>query len=218
MSKKKKKKQMHVSAGTKNQVANQSKAAEHTQISSKNENEQPAEIKMNFYSAMSMLTTLFTAAAAILSIILAGRGFYYVLQTLYDETQTDINFLNDKLTEVGFSSTIIVCAYVIAGMLFLSMILSLIGTFAAINPSKKPNMVVAILIVLLCVGSIVVYLFGGQDANKIMDMFSRVPVSKHMALYSVQLIVLIVNAICSIVNIFGQKYGLKLYKEKGTTF
>ena len=52
--------------------------------------ETAADVKMNFYSGMSMIMTIMAAASAVVAMIVAARGFYYILQTLYDETQTDI--------------------------------------------------------------------------------------------------------------------------------
>ena len=48
--------------------------------------ETAADVKMNFYSGMSMIMTIMAAASAVVAMIVAARGFYYILQTLYDET------------------------------------------------------------------------------------------------------------------------------------
>lgn len=224
MSKKKKKKQqMHVSAGNKQTTAVQGNKAQSQNVTQQKNaaqqkgKEEAIEIKMNFYSAMSMLTTLISAVAVILAMILAGRGFYYVLQTLFDEAVTDLNLLNDNLIEAGFSSNLTKCAYATAGMLVVVVILSLSGTFAAINPKKKPNIVPAVIMVVLSVAAVVAYLVGNAGTQDIVDTFAYVPLSRHIGIYNIQLYVLIANALCSIVNVFGQKYGLKLYKEKGYT-
>ena len=60
--------------------------------------ETAADVKMNFYSGMSMIMTIMAAASAVVAMIVAARGFYYILQTLYDETQTDIVLLSDNLS------------------------------------------------------------------------------------------------------------------------
>lgn len=218
MSKKKKKKQqMHVSAGNKQTKVAQGNKAQSKTVTQQKGKEEAIEIKMNFYSAMSMLTTLISAVAVILAMILTGRGFYYVLQTLFDEAVTDINLLNDNLIEAGFSSNLTKCAYATAGMLVVVVILSLSGTFAAINPKKKPNIVPSVIMVVLSVAAVAFYLVGNAGTQDIVDTFAYVPLSRQIGIYNIQMYVLIANALCSIVNVFGQKYGLKLYKEKGYT-
>lgn len=209
---KKKKKQMHVSAGTKTPPVQQNSV----QQAKDNKGNEP-EIKMNFYSGMSMLTTLLSAATVIIAMILTSRGYYYILQSLYDENKTDIALLNENLMASDFKSNLLIFAYIVAGMLFVTMIISLAETVTAINPNKKPNLIPAIIMVLLSIGAIAVYLAGNTDVKKIQDAMSFVPVSRHMALYSIQLYVLIANAVCTIANVFGQKYGIKLYNQNGKT-
>ena len=77
--------------------------------------ETAADVKMNFYSGMSMIMTIMAAASAVVAMIVAARGFYYILQTLYDETQTDIVLLSDNLVAADFSPSIRIFLYVISG-------------------------------------------------------------------------------------------------------
>ncbi|MGN0391017.1 MAG: hypothetical protein ACI4L2_09420, partial [Wujia sp.] len=109
------------------------------------------------------------------------------------------------------------CMYAMAGVLVVMLILSLSGTIAAINPKKKPNIVSGVIMIVFSVSAIVLYVIGSTDTQGIVDAFIYVPLSKHIGLYNIELYILIANALCSVVNVFGQKYGLKLYKEKGTT-
>lgn len=218
MSKKKKKKQqMHVSAEKKETSVKQGTVTQANNAPQNKGKEEAGEIRMNFYSAMSMLTTLLSAVSVICAMLLSGRGFYYVLQTLYDETETDIMFLNEHLLESDFSQKMIYCMYAMAGVLVVMLILSLSGTIAAINPKKKPNIVSGVIMIVFSVSAIVLYVIGSTDTQGIVDAFIYVPLSKHIGLYNIELYILIANALCSVVNVFGQKYGLKLYKEKGTT-
>ena len=73
--------------------------------------ETAADVKMNFYSGMSMIMTIMAAASAVVAMIVAARGFYYILQTLYDETQTDIVLLSDNLVAADFSPSIRIFLY-----------------------------------------------------------------------------------------------------------
>ncbi len=217
MSKKKKKKQqMHVSASQKNTPV-QTKTPAKQETADKKNDENAIEIRMNFYSAMAMLTTLLAAVSVVLGMVLSGRGFYYVLQGLYDEEITDIVLLNDNLLEADFSPKMLYCMYVIAGVLVVMVILSLIGTFAAINPRKKPNIIPAVIMIVLSLAAIALYLVGNTDVEDILASFSHVQQSRHIGIYSIYLYVLIANSVCAVINLFGQLYGLKKYKEKGIT-
>lgn len=175
------------------------------------------EIKMNFYSAMSMITTLVTAAAAVISMIIAARGFYYILQTIYDETQTDILFLNDKLLEIKYNPSIRAFLYIMGFLLVVQVILSLAGTVTAINPNKKPLLSVSSVMIVLAAATLVLYVFNYTKTADITTFFSRVESHKQTGLYTMYLYVLILNLICAVLNLAGQQYGLKLYKKTGRT-
>lgn len=175
------------------------------------------EIKMNFYSAMSMITTLMTAASAVISMIIAARGFYYILQTIYDEEQTDILFLNDKLLEIQYNPAIRIFLYIMGLLLIVQVILSLVGTVTAINPGKKPLVSVSVIMVVLAAGTLVLYVLGYTKTADITNLFSRVESHKQIGLYTIYLYVLIANLICAVLNLVGQQYGLKIYKKTGRT-
>ena len=168
------------------------------------------EIKMNFYSAMSMITTLVTAAAAVISMIIAARGFYYILQTIYDETQTDILFLNDKLLEIKYNPSIRIFLYIMGFLLVVQVILSLAGTVTAISPDKKPLLFVSAVMIVLAAATLVLYVFNYTKTADITTLFSRVESHKQTGLYTMYLYVLILNLICAVLNLAGQQYGLKL--------
>lgn len=175
------------------------------------------EIKMNFYSAMSMITTLMTAASAVISMIIAARGFYYILQTIYDEEQTDILFLNDKLLEIQYNPSIRIFLYIMGLMLVVQVILSLVGTVTAINPGKKPLFSVSVVMVVLAAGTLALYVLDYTKTVDITNLFSRVESHKQIGLYTIYLYVLIANLICAVLNLVGQQYGLKMYKKTGRT-
>lgn len=182
--------------------------------------EQPdaaADVKMNFYSGMSMVMTIMAAASAVVAMIVAARGFYYILQTLYDETQTDIVLLSDNLIAADFSPSIRIFLYVMGLLMAVQVVLSLVGTVTAINPKKKPLLPLAVAMTVLAVATLVLYLVGHSQAGDIANMFARVETHKHMGLYTIYLYVLIANLACAVVNLFGQMYGLKLYKKTGKT-
>lgn len=179
--------------------------------------ENEPEIKMNFYSGMSMIMTLVSAASAVVSMLVAGRGFYYILQSLYDESQTSIEFLDEKLMEVNFHPFIRISLIIAGVALALQVILSIVGTTTAMNPKKKPMLPIAIMMVVFAVSAISLYLVGNAQTNDIADMFARVPQDKHMGLYNIYLYVLIGNLLCSTINLFGQMYGMKLFKKTGAT-
>lgn len=183
-------------------------------------NSQPdasADVKMNFYSGMSMITTIMAAASAVVAMLVASRGFYYILQTLYDETKTDIVLLSDNLVAADFSPSIRIFLYVMGLLMAVQVILSLVGTVTAINPKKKPLFPISAAMTILAVATLVLYLVGHAKTGDISNMFSRVEVHKQVGLYTIYLYVLIANLVCAVVNLFGQMYGLKLYKKTGST-
>lgn len=183
-------------------------------------NSQPdasADVKMNFYSGMSMITTIMAAASAVVAMLVASRGFYYILQTLYDETKTDIVLLSDNLVAADFSPSIRIFLYVMGLLMAVQVILSLVGTVTAINPKKKPLFPISVAMTVLAVATLVLYLVGHAKTGDISNMFSRVEVHKQVGLYTIYLYVLIANLVCAVVNLFGQMYGLKLYKKTGST-
>lgn len=175
------------------------------------------DIKMNFYSAMSMLTTLVAAASAVIAMIVAGRGFYYILQTMYDETQTDIVLLGDNLVTANFNPSIRTFLYISGLVLALQVVLSLVETVTAINPRKKPVFPVAVIMTVLSLTANILYFLGHEKTKEIANVFSYVEVHEHTGLYTVYLYVLIVNVVCSVINLLGQLYGMKLYKKTGCT-
>ena len=172
---------------------------------------------MNFYSGMSMVMTIMAAASAVVAMVVATRGFYYILQTLYDETQTDIVLLSDNLVAANFSPSIRIFLYVMGLLLAVQVVLSLVSTITAINPKKKPLFSISVAMTVLAVAALVLYLVGHAKTGDIANMFSRVEMHKRMGLYTVYLYVLIANLVCAVVNLFGQIYGLKLYKKTGRT-
>ena len=184
------------------------------------QNAQPetaADVKMNFYSGMSMIMTIMAAASAVVAMIVAARGFYYILQTLYDETQTDIVLLSDNLVAADFSPSIRIFLYVMGLLMAVQVVLSLVGTVTAINPKKKPLFPISVAMTILAVATLVLYLIGHSKTGDIANMFSRVEMHKQIGLYTIYLYVLIANLVCAVVNLFGQMYGLKLYKKTGST-
>ena len=179
--------------------------------------ETAADVKMNFYSGMSMIMTIMAAASAVVAMIVAARGFYYILQTLYDETQTDIVLLSDNLVAADFSPSIRIFLYVMGLLMAVQVVLSLVGTVTAINPKKKPLFPISVAMTVLAVAALVLYLVGHAKTGDIANMFSRVEMHKQIGLYTIYLYVLIANLVCAVVNLFGQMYGLKLYKKTGST-
>ncbi len=179
--------------------------------------ETAADEKMNFYSGMSMIMTIMAAASAVVAMIVAARGFYYILQTLYDETQTDIVLLSDNLVAADFSPSIRIFLYVMGLLMAVQVVLSLVGTVTAINPKKKPLFPISVAMTVLAVAALVLYLVGHAKTGDIANMFSRVEMHKQIGLYTIYLYVLIANLVCAVVNLFGQMYGLKLYKKTGST-
>lgn len=179
--------------------------------------ETAADVKMNFYSGMSMIMTIMAAASAVVAMIVAARGFYYILQTLYDETQTDIVLLSDNLVAADFSPSIRIFLYVMGLLMAVQVVLSLVGTVTAINPKKKPLFPISVAMTILAVATLVLYLIGHSKTGDIANMFSRVEMHKQIGLYTIYLYVLIANLVCAVVNLFGQMYGLKLYKKTGST-
>ena len=178
--------------------------------------ETAADVKMNFYSGMSMIMTIMAAASAVVAMIVAARG-YYILQTLYDETQTDIVLLSDNLVAADFSPSIRIFLYVMGLLMAVQVVLSLVGTVTAINPKKKPLFPISVAMTVLAVAALVLYLVGHAKTGDIANMFSRVEMHKQIGLYTIYLYVLIANLVCAVVNLFGQMYGLKLYKKTGST-
>ena len=179
--------------------------------------ETAADVKMNFYSGMSMIMTIMASASAVVAMIVAARGFYYILQTLYDETQTDIVLLSDNLVAADFSPSIRIFLYVMGLLMAVQVVLSLVGTVTAINPKKKPLFPISVAMTILAVATLVLYLIGHSKTGDIANMFSRVEMHKQIGLYTIYLYVLIANLVCAVVNLFGQMYGLKLYKKTGST-
>lgn len=183
----------------------------------KEQSKADADVKMNFYSGMSMVMTIMAAASAVVAMIVAARGFYYILQTLYDETQTDIVLLSDNLIAADFSPSIRIFLYVMGLLMAVQVVLSLVGTVTAINPKKKPIFPISVAMTSLAVATLVLYMIGHSKIGDIANMFSRVETHKQIGLYTIYLYVLIANLFCTVVNLFGQMYGLKLYKKTGST-
>lgn len=193
------------------------KKVEPKPVEVKKEQPEVADVKMNFYSGMSMVMTIMAAASAVVAMVVAARGFYYILQTLYDETQTDIVLLSDNLVAANFSPSIRIFLYVMGLLLAVQVVLSLVSTITAINPKKKPLFSISVAMTVLAVAALVLYLVGHAKTGDIANMFSRVEMHKRMGLYTIYLYVLIANLVCAVVNLFGQIYGLKLYKKTGRT-
>ena len=193
------------------------KKVEPKPVEVKKEQLEDADVKMNFYSGMSMVMTIMAAASAVVAMVVAARGFYYILQTLYDETQTDIVLLSDNLVAADFSPSIRIFLYVMGLLLAVQVVLSLVSTITAINPKKKPLFSISVAMTVLAVAALVLYLVGHAKTGDIANMFSRVEMHKRMGLYTIYLYVLIANLVCAVVNLFGQIYGLKLYKKTGRT-
>ena len=131
--------------------------------------------------------------------------------------QTDIVLLSDNLVAADFSPSIRIFLYVMGLLMAVQVVLSLVGTVTAINPKKKPLFPISVAMTILAVATLVLYLIGHSKTGDIANMFSRVEMHKQIGLYTIYLYVLIANLVCAVVNLFGQMYGLKLYKKTGST-
>jgi len=211
------KKELRQAQAQSKQPVAEKKAEPKPEEAKKAQPEAATDVKMNFYSGMSMVMTIMAAASAVVAMIVAARGFYYILQTLYDETQTDIVLLSDNLVAADFSPSIRIFLYVMGLLMAVQVVLSLVGTVTAINPKKKPLFPISVAMTVLAVAALVLYLVGHAKTGDIANMFSRVETHKQMGLYTIYLYVLIANLVCAVVNLFGQMYGLKLYKKTGST-
>lgn len=176
-----------------------------------------SEIRMNFYSAMSMLTTIASAAAAVIAMIVAGRGFYYILQSMYKSEQLDITLLGDNLETAGFHPEIHTFLYICGIALALEVLFSLIGTVTAMNPKKKPSLGLSVAMILLSAAAVILYVLAKAQTGGIKEEFPRLEQVERLNLYVIELYVLIGNLVCTVVNLFGQMYGGKLYKKTGRT-
>ena len=107
--------------------------------------------------------------------------------------------------------------YISGVVLAVQVIFSLVATVLAINPKKKPQLLISVAMIVLSAAGIVFYCLARQQTAGIADMFARVQQSKQMNIYIAQLYVLIGNLVCVIVNLSAQIYGLKLYKKTGKT-
>ena len=138
------------------------------------------------------------------------------------ETTEKEQRLADALASVehrraDFSPSIRIFLYVMGLLMAVQVVLSLVGTVTAINPKKKPLFPISVAMTILAVATLVLYLIGHSKTGDIANMFSRVEMHKQIGLYTIYLYVLIANLVCAVVNLFGQMYGLKLYKKTGST-
>lgn len=189
-----------------------------TESSSRNqENQTEPEIRMNFYSGMSMLTTVISAVSAVLAMIVAGRGLYYVLQAIYDETAVDILLCAKNLTKDGYGTTLTTYLYIIGILLALVVIVSLIQTVKAMNSEKKPVPFLSVLSILFCLAALILYFMGNKQVDELAAMFEQFAKNTKFVLYNAYPIVIAANLLCVTGNLAGQIYGSNLYKKTGKT-
>lgn len=181
----------------------------------KKENEE-VQIKMNFYSAMAMLTTLVsTGAFAVAMIVLPNARNYAVLSECGDAYDPEI--LVDFLKEEGAWGSFVPYLAVALGALVVVTILSLMMTGSAMNAYKKPSMVQAVVMTTLSALALMMYLMADRILQDGMEKLTKLQPQSQFGIYNVYFILLIVNVVIAFINVFGTLYGCSKFNKTGHT-
>lgn len=183
--------------------------------SKKNEPEE-LQIKMNFYSAMAMIATLVSAGAFAVAMIISGNPNFYVMKSKYGDSDV-ANVLVDKMDEMELGGHFGLFCTIAMVLLLVVAVCALAGTLTAMNPNKKPNFVMSIIMVLLSVGSFVLYFVAKNELKATFEQFKYVTGEKIFGLYDTYFVLLIANIALLVINVLGNMYGGKKYKKTGHT-
>ena len=172
----------------------------------------------------AMLEVLIAAATTVLAMIIWAKPSYYLMEALfvkqYDKSSIDIlDYFYFVDTDVlKYAEAFMLAADI---LLALATVLAVIVVVRAIDASKKPYIWMNIAGFVFSCGALVLFICSGyrimQEING-HEYLSTLEQNPSFTVYAACFVVMIVNIVGALVNIFASMAGLKKWKKQGTTY
>lgn len=180
--------------------------------------------QLSVYTVTAMLEVLIAAATTVLAMIIWAKPAYYLLEALliknYDKSGIDIlDYFYFVDTDVlKYAEAFMLAANI---LLALATILAVIVVVRAIDSSKKPYIWMNVVGFIFSCAALVLFICSGyrimQEING-HEYLSTLEQEPSFTIYAGCFVVMIVNIVGALVNIFASMTGLKKWKKQGTTY
>lgn len=180
--------------------------------------------QLSVYTVTAMLEVLIAAATTVLAMIIWAKPAYYLLEALlikqYDKSSIDIlDYFYFVDTDVlKYAEAFMLAADI---LLALATILAVIVVVRAIDSSKKPYIWMNVVGFIFSCAALVLFICSGyrimQEING-HEYLSTLEQDPSFTIYAGCFVVMIVNIVGALVNIFASMTGLKKWKKQGTTY
>lgn len=180
--------------------------------------------QLSVYTVTAMLEVLIAAATTVLAMIIWAKPAYYLLEALlikqYDKSSIDIlDYFYFVDTDVlKYAEAFMLAADI---LLALATILAVIVVVRAIDSSKKPYIWMNVVGFIFSCAALVLFICSGyrimQEING-HEYLSTLEQEPSFTIYVGCFVVMIVNIVGALVNIFASMTGLKKWKKQGTTY
>ena len=189
-------------------------------IEKKNEIKYEAQpdVQLTPYTAIAMITILVAGIVTAMGAIVIAKPIYNFLLSIYSEIDPGlVEVLAEALFEGELGNKINVILTVSVVMAGISAVISLIAMIRAMNPNKKPLVILTWVALIFAVAAIVLYVVGSKmiyDNCDFADFVKKIT----MNIYVGAGIAYIVNLLFMIINIVGHYMGLSRYKKDGKAY
>lgn len=180
--------------------------------------------QLSVYTVTAMLEVLIAAATTVLAMIIWAKPAYYLMEALfvkqYDKSSIDIlDYFYFADTDVlKYAEAFMLAADI---LLALATVLAVIVVVRAIDASKKPYIWMNIAGFVFSCAALVLFICSGyrimQEING-HEYLGTLEQNPSFTVYAACFVVMIVNIVGALVNIFASMTGLKKWKKQGTTY
>ncbi len=201
-------------------------AAKETEQEAEKKEEEKTEQseQLSVYTVAAMLEVLIAAATTVLAMVIWAKPAYYLLEALfvkqYDKASLDIlDYFYFVDTDVlKYAEAFMLAANI---LLALATVLAVIVVIRAIDSSKKPYIWMNVAGFVFSCAALVVFICSGyrimQEING-HEYLSTLEQDPSFTIYAGCFVVMIVNIVGALVNIFASMTGLKRWKKQGTAY
>ncbi len=180
--------------------------------------------QLSVYTVTAMLEVLIAAATTVLAMVIWAKPAYYLLEALfvkqYDKASLDIlDYFYFVDTDVlKYAEAFMLAANI---LLALATILAVIVVVRAIDSSKKPYIWMNVVGFVFSCAALVLFICSGyrimQEING-HEYLSTLEQDPSFTIYVGCFVVMIVNIVGALANIFASMTGLKKWKKQGTAY
>lgn len=188
-------------------------------VQSEDANQAQPDAKLTAYTASAMLTILVSAAATAIAMVMLGKPAYYVMEASYGKGNDPsiIDMLGQFAFEAENSTKLVTLFVVVSILIGISAVLSLIVVIRAVDPAKKPSVILGLIAFVAGAAAMLVLLYGRSFAAGLsaVDFVEKSPM---FGIYDILFIAVIVNTVFLLINTGASALGLARWKKDGKAY